>query len=99
MCILISRKILEKAERQGARLLKIKAFAPKIVNTAKFVKAFFTVANVAEFSYTTAYKQLEKNFSMFERATNQEDWNKTMVRIYNHGLKGKPRIFLLIKHE
>jgi|TARA_R100000750_G_C2329069_1_gene89439 hypothetical protein len=90
---------LEKAQRQGARLLKIKAFAPTLVRVGKFVKAFFTIVNCEDFSYTTAYKQLEKNFSMFERATNQEDWNKTMVRVYNHGLKGKPRIFLLIKAE
>ncbi len=91
---------LERAQRQGARLLKIKAFAPNLVKIAKFAKAFLHVAtNCADFSYTTAYKQLEKNTNMFDRATNQEDWNKTMVRVYNHGLKGQPRIFLLIKAE
>jgi len=90
---------LEKAQRQGARLLKIKAFAPRLVQVGKFARAFFTVANCADFSYTTAYKQLEKNFSMFERATNQDDWNKVMVRVYNHGLKSKPRIFLYQKME
>ena len=91
---------LEKAQKYGARLLKIKAFAPRLIGIGKFVKAFFTVANkCADFSYTVAYKQLEKNFSMFERATNQDDWNKVMVRVYNHGLKSKPRIYLLIKAE
>jgi len=90
---------LEKAQRQGARLLKIKAFAPRLVKIGKFARAFFTIANCADFSYITAYTQLEKNFSMFERATNQDDWNKVMVRVYNHGLVKKPRIFLLIKAE
>ena len=90
---------LEKAQRQGARLLKIKAFAPRLVQVGKFVRAFFKIANCADFSYPTAYKQLEKNFSMFERATNQDDWNKVMVRVYNHGLKSKPRIFLYQKME
>ena len=90
---------LEKAQRQGARLLKIKAFAPRLVKVGKFARAFFKISNCEDFSYTTAYTQLEKNFSMFERATNQDDWNKVMVRVYNHGLVKKPRIFLLIKAE
>ena len=90
---------LEKAQRQGARLLKIKAFAPRLVQVGKFVRAFFIVATCADFSYATAYKQLEKNFSMFERATNQDDWNKTAVRAYNHGLRKKPKIFLYQKYE
>ena len=92
---------LEKAQRQGGRLLKIKAFAPRLVGVGKFVKAFFAVATKAtDFSYTVAYKQLEKNFYMFERATNQQDWDKIMVKAYNHNLK-KPnkRIYLLIKTE
>ena len=72
---------LEKAQRQGARLLKIKAFAPRLVQVGKFVRAFFIVATCADFSYATAYNQLEKNFGMFERATNQDDWNKTAVRV------------------
>ena len=90
---------LEKAQRQGARLLKIKSFAPRLVKVGKFARAFFKIANCADFSYPTAYKQLEKNFSMFERATNQDDWNKTAVRAYNHGLRKKPKIFLYQKYE
>ena len=89
---------LERAERQASRLIKIKAFAPQLVKVGKFVRAFFTIANCDDFSYTIAYKQLEKNLGMFERCTNQEDWNKTMVKAYNNGLK-KPnkRIALLVR--
>ena len=32
---------LEKAQKHGARLLKIKAFAPRLIGIGKFVKAFF----------------------------------------------------------
>ena len=96
---------LERAQRQGARLLKIKAFAPNLVRIAKFCKAFLHVsANCADFSFTTAYEQLEKNTNKFDKCQNQEDWNKMMVKAYNFNLivkgdKGKPRITIAIHYK
>jgi len=78
---------LEKAQRQASQLLKIKAFAPNLVNIAKFCKAWLRVSVVEDFSLTIGYKQLENNTKKFDKCQNQRDWDEAMVKAYNHNLK------------
>ena len=78
---------LEKAQRQASQLLKIKAFAPNLVNIAKFCKAWLSVSVVEDFSLTVGYRQLENNTKKFDKCQNQRNWNEAMVKAYNHNLK------------
>jgi len=81
-------KDLEKAQRWGNQLLKIKAFAPQLVRVGKFCMAFVKVQKLDGFSLTKAYEQIEKNIRKFDRCQNQEDWDEAMVKAYNHNLRG-----------
>ena len=78
--------------------MKIKAFAPNLVNIGKFCKAFLRVSGLEDFSYTIAYKQLEKNTKKFDKCQNQEDWDEAMVKAYNFNLK-KPSKKISIKKD
>jgi|TARA_R110002020_G_C16171167_1_gene764087 hypothetical protein len=78
---------LESAQRRASQLIKIKAFAPNLVNIGKFCKAFLRVSLLEDFSYIVAYKQLEKNTKKFDKCQNQEDWDEAMVKAYNFDLK------------
>ena len=89
---------LENAQKHGNQLMKIKAFAPNLVNIGKFCKAFLRVSNLEDFSYIIAYKQLEKNTKKFDKCQNQEDWDEAMVKAYNFNLK-KPSKKISIKKD
>ena len=89
---------LENAQRHANQLMKIKAFAPNLVNIGKFCKAFLRVSGLEDFSYTIAYKQLEKNTKKFDKCQNQEDWDEAMVKAYNFNLK-KPSKKISIKKD
>ena len=89
---------LEGAQRHANQLMKIKAFAPNLVNIGKFCKAFLRVSNLEDFSYIIAYKQLEKNTKKFDKCQNQEDWDEAMVKAYNFNLK-KPSKKISIKKD
>tara|TARA_R110002049_G_scaffold306154_1_gene504126 strand:- start:106 stop:957 length:852 start_codon:yes stop_codon:yes gene_type:complete len=84
---------LERAERWGNQLLKIKAFAPQLVKIGKFCLAFVKIQKLEGFSLLLAYEQIEKNIRKFDRCINQEEWDEAMVRAYNYNLKrNKKRI-------
>ena len=80
-------KDLQKAERWGSQLLKIKAFAPQLVRVGKFCMAFVKIQKLEDFSLVLAYEQIEKNVRKFDRCQNQEDWDEAMVKAYNYNLK------------
>lgn len=84
-------KDLQKAERWGNQLLKIKAFASHLVRVGKFCMAFVKVQKLEEFSLLLAYEQIEKNVRKFDRCQNQEDWDEAMVKAYNYNLKGNKK--------
>ena len=89
---------LEAAQRHANQLMKIKAFAPNLVDIGKFCKAFLKVSLIDDFSYVVAYKQLEKNTKKFDKCQNQEDWDEAMVRAYNFDLK-RPNKRISIKKD
>ena len=88
---------LERAQRQASQLLKIKAFAPNLVNIAKFCKAWLRVSVVEDFSLTLGYKQLETNSKKFDKCQNQRDWDEAMVKAYNHNLKQPNKRISILK--
>jgi len=88
---------LEKAQRQASQLLKIKAFAPNLVNIAKFCKAWLRVSVVEDFSLTLGYKQMESNTKKFDKCQNQRDWDEAMVKAYNHNLKQPHKRISILK--
>ena len=89
---------LEGAQRHANQLMKIKAFAPNLVDIGKFCKAFLKVSLIDDFSYVVAYKQLEKNTKKFDKCQNQEDWDEAMVKAYNFDLK-RPNKRISIKKD
>ena len=84
-------KSLEKAQRWGNQLLKIKAFAPQLVKVGKFCMAFVKIQKLEGFSLSFAYEQIEKNLRKFDRCQNQEDWDEAMVKAYNYNLRGNKK--------
>ena len=91
-------KDLQKAEKYGSQLKRLKAKVPKLVGIGKFCTAWVAIQNrispdsEGSWSIITAVKQMEKNAGEFKACNNQESWDAAMVKAYNHGLNLKNKI-------
>ena len=91
-------KDLQKAEKYGSQLKRLKAKVPKLVGIGKFCTAWVSIQDRispdsdGSWSIITAVKQIEKNAGEFVGLVNQESWDAAMVKAYNHKLNLKNKI-------
>ena len=91
-------KDLQKAEKYGSQLKRLKGKVPMLVRIGKFCTAWVAIQDRIDkdsdgsWSIITAVKQMEKNAGEFKTCNNQESWEAAMVKAYNHGLNLKNKI-------